>query len=154
MVQLPETGSLILLERYCRKVWTLSAISSPLKLPMIQRTEKHPQICHHEGWAALLLWPWIPVHCQPDRLLGAPCPGLCLPQQVFSGGATTPAHPGPMELGVACLLGSPGVLNEIIFTRENFWQVNNAYSDLSILQIVLKCKEMDLFLQGKQILLL
>ena len=70
------------------------------------------------------------------------------------GGATTPAHPGPMELGVACLLGSPGILNEIIFTRENFWQVNNAYSDLSILQIVLKCKEMDLFLQGKQILLL
>ena len=34
------------------------------------------------------------------------------------GGATTPAHPGPMELGVACLLGSPGILNEIIFTRE------------------------------------
>ena len=70
------------------------------------------------------------------------------------GGATTPGTPRSYGAGVACPLGSPGVLNEIIFTRENFWQVNNVYLDLSILQIVLKCKEMDLLFQGKQILLL
>ena len=70
------------------------------------------------------------------------------------GGATTPSTPRSYGVGVACPLGSPGALNEIIFTRENFLQVNNAYSDLSILQIVLKCKEMDLLFQGKQIFLL
>lgn len=84
MVQLPEMVFLILLERYCRKVLTLSAISSPLKLPITQRREKHPQICHYEGCAALLLWLWLSAHCQPDRLLGAPCPCLCLPQHMFS----------------------------------------------------------------------
>lgn len=47
--------SLILLARSCRKVLTLSAISSPLKLQTAQRRKTHPQMFPHEGPAAVVL---------------------------------------------------------------------------------------------------
>ena len=75
MVQLPEMEFLIPLAKSCRKVLTLSAISSPLKLPTTQRREKRPPILHHEGPAALRLRLWL----QPGLLFTASRPGSAKP---------------------------------------------------------------------------
>lgn len=49
MVQIPQMESFIPLARSCRKILTLSAISSLPKLSTTQWREKCPQIFHHEG---------------------------------------------------------------------------------------------------------